>query len=51
MKLKKGEEEYSDPLSPRMITFNNMRRREAMDWIGRMNNWKCGVWLNNLGMN
>jgi hypothetical protein len=28
-----------------------MRRREAMDWIGRMNNWKCGVWLNNLGMN
>jgi hypothetical protein len=33
MKLKKGDEEYSDPLSPRMMTFNNMRRREAMDWM------------------
>lgn len=29
MKLKEEEEGY--PLSPRIMTFNNMRRRDAMD--------------------
>lgn len=31
MKLREEEEEEGYPLSPRIMTFNNMRRRDAMD--------------------
>jgi len=31
MKLEEEEEEEGCPLSPRIMTFNNMRRRDAMD--------------------